>query len=315
MEKIDTKYLHSFYDNLNKEKDACGIGLVANIDGKKEYRILDDALTIVERLSHRAGKDASGEVGDGVGVLTQIPHKFFKRVAKDYNIHLGNVGDYGIAMIFFPNDYEREKEINLFKNTCENNELKVLGFREVPTNYKILGKKAIDYMPCIMQCFVERPNDCEKGLEFDQRLYVCRREFEHKSNKTFVNSFSSRTIVYKGMFLVDQLRNFYLDLQSKDYETAIAIVHSRFSTNTLPSWAKAHPYRMIAHNGEINTIRGNFDRMYAREETLYSDKLDGYKEKVYPIIQNVSSDSAMLDNTLEFFVMNGMPLPLAMMML
>lgn len=315
MEKIDTKYLHSFYDNLNKEKDACGIGLVANIDGKKEYRILDDALTIVERLSHRAGKDASGEVGDGVGVLTQIPHKFFKRVAKDYNIHLGNVGDYGIAMIFFPNDDEREKEINLFKNTCDNNGLKILGWRDVPTNYKILGKKAIDCMPKIMQCFVERPSDCEKGLEFDQRLYVCRREFEHKSNKTFINSFSSRTIVYKGMFLVNQLRQFYNDLQDEDFETAIAIVHSRFSTNTLPSWSKAHPYRMIAHNGEINTIRGNFDRMYAREETLHSDRLDNYKEKIYPIIQNVSSDSAMLDNTLEFFVMNGIPLPLAMMML
>ena len=315
MKNSNLEYLHSFYDNLYKEKDACGIGLVANINGKKEYRILDDALSIVERLSHRAGKDASGEVGDGVGVLTQVPHKFFKRVAKDYNIHLGNVGDYGIAMIFFPNDYEREKEINLFKNTCDNNGLKILGWRDVPTNYKILGKKAIDCMPYIMQCFVERPNDCEKGLEFDQRLYVCRREFEHKSNKTFINSFSSRTIVYKGMFLVDQLRNFYLDLQSKDFETAIAIVHSRFSTNTLPSWAKAHPYRMIAHNGEINTIRGNFDRMYAREETLHSDKLDNYKEKIYPIIQNVSSDSAMLDNTLEFFVMNGIPLPLAMMML
>ncbi len=315
MEKIDTKYLHSFYDNLNKEKDACGIGLVANIDGKKEYRILDDALSIVERLSHRAGKDASGEVGDGVGVLTQIPHKFFERVAKDYNIHLGSIGDYGIAMIFFPNDDEREKEINLFKNVCKNNGLNILGFRDVPINYKILGKKAIDCMPKIMQCFVERPSDCEKGLEFDQRLYVCRREFEHKSNKTFINSFSSRTIVYKGMLLVNQLRQFYNDLQDEDFETAIAIVHSRFSTNTLPSWSKAHPYRMIAHNGEINTIRGNFDRMYAREETLHSDKLDNYKEKIYPIIQNVSSDSAMLDNTFEFFVMNGIPLPLAMMML
>lgn len=315
MKNSNLEYLHNFYDNMNKEKDACGIGLVANIDGKKEYRILDDALTIVERLSHRAGKDASGEVGDGVGVLTQIPHKFFERVAKDYNIHLGNVGDYGIAMIFFPNNDEREKEINLFENTCDNNRLKILGWRDVPTNYKILGKKAIDCMPKIMQCFVERPSDCEKGLEFDRRLYICRREFEHNSNKTFINSFSSRTIVYKGMFLVDQLRQFYNDLQDEDFETAIAIVHSRFSTNTLPSWAKAHPYRMIAHNGEINTIRGNFDRMYAREETLHSDKLDKYKEKIYPIIQNVSSDSAMLDNTLEFFVMNGIPLPLVMMML
>ena len=315
MKNSNSEYLYSFYDNLYKEKDACGIGLVANIDGKKEYRILDDALSIVERLSHRAGKDASGEVGDGVGVLTQVPHKFFKRVAKDYNIHLGNVGDYGIAMIFFPNDYEREKEINLFEDVCKNNGLKILGWRDVPTQYKILGKKAIDCMPYIMQCFVERPSDCEKGLEFDRRLYICRREFEHNSNKTFINSFSSRTIVYKGMFLVNQLRQFYNDLQDEAFETAIAIVHSRFSTNTLPSWAKAHPYRMIAHNGEINTIRGNFDRMYAREETLHSDKLDKYKEKIYPIIQNVSSDSAMLDNTLEFFVMNGMPLPLAMMML
>lgn len=315
MKNSNSEYLHSFYDNLYKEKDACGIGLVANIDGKKEYRILDDALSIVERLSHRAGKDASGEVGDGVGVLTQISHKFFKRVAEEKSINLGNVGDYGIAMIFFPNDDEIEKEINLFENACKNNSLSILGWRDVPINYKILGKKAIDCMPKIMQCFVQRSSDCEKGLEFDQRLYICRREFEHKSNKTFINSFSSRTIVYKGMFLVNQLRQFYSDLQDEDFETAIAIVHSRFSTNTLPSWEKAHPYRMIAHNGEINTIRGNFDRMYAREETLHSDKLDNYKEKIYPIIQNVSSDSAMLDNALEFFVMNGIPLPLAMMML
>ena len=171
-------------------------------------------------------------------------------------------------MFFLPQDLrKRTFAKRLFHVNCEKNGLKILGWREVPTNPEILGKKALDCMPCIEQCFIERPEDCSKGIDFDRRLYVCRREFEQSADDTYINSLSSRTIVYKGMFLVGQLRRFYTDLQSTDYETSIAMVHSRFSTNTTPSWERAHPYRLIAHNGEINTIRGNHDRMLAREET------------------------------------------------
>ena len=316
MRPYEEKYVKECYRAMQEEHDACGIGLVVNIDGRKEYRTLDDALSIVEKLEHRAGKDATGEVGDGVGILVQISHKFFKPAAKEAGIEVKDEGDYGIGMFFLPQDTKkRTLAMRMFKVITEKNGLKVMGWREVPTNPDILGKVARDAMPVIMQCFVERPADCEKGLAFDRMLYVARREFEQSTDDTYITSLSSRTIVYKGMFLVGQLRKFYEDLQSKDYETAIAMVHSRFSTNTTPSWERAHPYRMIAHNGEINTIRGNFDRMLAREETLYSPSIENDVDKIFPIIHKTGSDSAMLDNTLEFFMMNGIPLPLAVMMM
>ena len=316
MRPYEKKYVDECYQAMQQEHDACGIGLVVNIDGKKEYRTLDDALSIVEKLEHRAGKDATGEVGDGVGILVQVSHKFFKKAAKESGIEVKDEGDYGVGMFFLPQDTKkRTLAMRMFKVISEKNGLNVIGWREVPTNPDILGKVARDAMPVIMQCFVERPADCEKGLAFDRMLYVARREFEQSTDETYITSLSSRTIVYKGMFLVGQLRKFYKDLQSKNYETAIAMVHSRFSTNTTPSWERAHPYRLVAHNGEINTIRGNFDRMLAREETLYSPSLENDVDKIFPIIHKTGSDSAMLDNTLEFFMMNGIPLPLAVMMM
>ncbi len=316
MKEYTQEYLKRQYKEMRLEKDACGIGMIVNIDGRKEYRTLDDALSIVEVLEHRAGKDASGEVGDGVGILLQISHRFFKEAAKKEGIELKSEGDYGIGMFFLPQEMrKRTLAMRMFQVICEKNGLKLLGWREVPVDPGILGKRARDCMPGIMQCFVERPEDLEKGLQFDRKLYVCRREFEQSTDETYICSLSSRTIVYKGMFLVGQLRKFYADLQSRDYETALAMVHSRFSTNTTPSWERAHPYRFIAHNGEINTIRGNYDRMLAREETLHSPLLEEDAEKIFPVIHRTGSDSAMLDNTLEFFMMNGIPLPLAVMMM
>ncbi|MCR5451223.1 MAG: glutamate synthase large subunit [Lachnospiraceae bacterium] len=298
-----------------QDKDACGIGAVVNINGKADNRVLDEALTIVEKLEHRAGKDATGEVGDGVGILLQISHKYYSKILKDSDIVLGDEGDYGIGMFFFPQDtVKRTFAMRRMEIIAEKEGLPFLGWRPVPVNPKILGKTALDCMPYICQCFIKRPEETSKGLEFDRRLYVARREFEQSSDDTYICSLSSRTIVYKGMFLVTQLRRFYDDLLSKDYESAIALVHSRFSTNTTPSWQRAHPYRMIAHNGEINTIRGNSDRMLAREETMSSEILKDDLSKVYPVIAASGSDSAMLDNTLEFLYMNGMELPLAMMM-
>ncbi len=372
------------------EHDACGIGSVVNIDGRKTHGVLDDALHIVEKLEHRAGKDATGEVGDGVGILTQISHRFFSReflkmtrtgacgeadcgsagssgrgwtgnysagnsgrgwtdnysagnsgrgwtgnysagnpeqrgtdfcsersgVSREAGFGIGDEGDYGIGMFFLPQDtIRRTFAMRMFEVIVNKNGMDVLGWRDVPVHPEILGKAAVDCMPYIAQCFIARPAGVEKGITFDQRLYVVRREFEQSSDDTYICSLSSRTIVYKGMFLVGQLRRFYDDLQSEDYEAAIAIVHSRFSTNTMPSWHRAHPYRMIAHNGEINTIRGNIDRMLAREETMTSPVMEDDLDKVFPVVDRSGSDSAMLDNTLEFLYMNGMPLALAMMVI
>lgn len=302
------------YKQLRNEHDACGIGAIASIDGEKSYEIMSDALSIVEKLEHRAGKDASGKVGDGVGILLQISHSFFKNVAKDLGISIGSAGEYGVGMFFFPKDQmKRTFAMRLFSVIAKKENMEILAWREVPVCPEILGDLARDSQPAIYQCFIKKPDDLDVGIEFDRRLYVVRREFEQSSDDTYICSLSSRTIVYKGMFLVSQLRKFYPDLQSKNYKTAIAVVHSRFSTNTNPSWEKAHPYRMIAHNGEINTIRGNIDRMLAREETMMSKVFEKDLDKIYPVVRAGGSDSAMLDNTLEFMYMNGMDLPLAMM--
>ena len=302
-------------DTWMNERDACGIGAVININGSPDNRVLDDALSIVEKLEHRAGKDATGKVGDGVGILVQISHQFFSKEAKKIGIELKEAGDYGIGMFFFPQDaMKRRFAKRMLEVIAEKEHLKFLGWRNVETHPEILGQVARDCMPVICQCFIERPADSERGIDFDRRLYCLRREYEKSFENTYICSFSSRTIVYKGMFLVGQLRNFYEDLLSPDYATAIALVHSRFSTNTTPSWQRAHPYRMIAHNGEINTIRGNSDRMLAREETMSSEVFGDDLGKVFPVIASSGSDSAMLDNTLEFLYMNGMDLPLAMML-
>ena len=315
METTKTKgYTKEFYESLQQGQDSCGIGTIVNIDGHKDYRVLDDALSIVEKLEHRAGKDATGKVGDGVGILMQISHKFFKKAAAEAGIQLKDERDYGVGMFFLPQDkMKRMFAMRMLEVITHKDGLKFLGWRTVPVHPEILGAPARDCMPYICQCFIERPEDCARGIDFDRKLYVVRREFEQSSDDTYICSLSSRTIVYKGMFLVMQLRRFYDDLQSKDYETAIAIVHSRFSTNTTPSWNRAHPYRMIAHNGEINTIRGNIDRMLAREETMFSPVMEKDIDKIFPVVNTAGSDSAMLDNTLEFLYMNGMDLPLAMM--
>ena len=296
------------------EHDNCGIGAVANIKGIKTHKTVDQALHIVENLEHRAGKDAEGKTGDGVGIMLQISHRFFKKAASQAGITLGNEREYGIGMFFFPQDeLARKQAMKMFEIIVKKEGLTFLGWRDVPTTPDVLGKKAVDVMPYIVQGFVAKPANVKKGLDFDRKLYVVRRVFEQSNEDTYVVSLSSRTIVYKGMFLVSELRLFFADLQDKDYESAIAIVHSRFSTNTNPSWMRAHPYRFIVHNGEINTIRGNVDKMLAREENMESEYFKYDMHKVLPIINQEGSDSAMLDNALEFMVMSGMDLPLAVM--
>ena len=298
------------------EHDNCGIGAVVNIKGIKTHQTVENALKIVENLKHRAGKDADGKTGDGVGILLQISHKFFKKAVEPLGIELGEERDYGVGMFFFPQDELKTNQAKkMFEVIVEKEGMEFLGWRQVPIHPDKLSDKARGCMPCIMQAFIKRPEDVEKGLDFDRKLYVARRVFEQSNDDSYVASLSSRTIVYKGMFLVEQLRQFFSDLQDKDYESAIATVHSRFSTNTNPSWERAHPNRFIVHNGEINTIKGNADKMLAREETMESEFLKGELQKVLPVVNTEGSDSAMLDNTLEFLVMSGMDLPLAVMIL
>ena len=308
------------------EHDACGIGGVVNIRGNKNHACVEDALSIVEKLEHRAGKDASGKVGDGVGIIMQIPLRLFNEVVVEEGLiseqpgehALGNDGDFGVAMGFFPHDvHVRTKMKYKLERICEHRGVLPITWRNVPINPDVLGKRARDCMPHICQLFVRRPAHVAPGIEFDRLLYIIRREFEQSTRNLgcYIASFSSRTIVYKGMFLVNQLRTFYADLQDERAEAAIALVHSRFSTNTNPSWQRAHPNRVLLHNGEINTIRGNLDRMNAREETMSTPYFQDNMECVLPVISSEGSDSAMLDNTLEFLMFSGVELPKAVMML
>ena len=299
------------------EHDACGIGAVISIRGEQTHRTVDDALKIVEKLQHRAGRDACGETGDGVGLMMQIPHRLMQKAALEAGIEdLGAARTYGVGMIFFPQDtLTRLQAKKMLEIIVRRHGVEFLGWREVPVCPETLGETARAAMPAIRQCFVKKPEGVAEGLEFDRLLYIIRREFEQSDIGTYIPSFSSRTIVYKGMFLVHQLRAFYKDLQDPDCESAMAMVHSRFSTNTNPSWERAHPNRLIMHNGEINTIRGNADRMLAREETMHSRVFSGEDmDRILPVVDQRGSDSAMLDNTLEFLMMNGIDLPQAVMM-
>ena len=311
----DNSQLPGLY-NPRFEHDSCGIGAVANMKGIKSHQTVEQALHIVENLEHRAGKDGEGKTGDGVGIMLQISHKFFKKVTKPLGIELGDEREYGVGMFFLPqNMLARNQAMKMFEIIVEKEGLEFLGWRTVPIKPEMIGKKAVEKMPYIVQGFVKKPEYLEKGIDFDRRLYVARRVFEQSNDNTYVVSLSSRTIVYKGMFLVKELRQFFVDLQDEDYESALAMVHSRFSTNTNPSWMRAHPNRIIVHNGEINTIRGNVDKMLAREETMESEFFKTKMHKVLPIINQEGSDSAMLDNALEFMMMSGMDLPLAVMIM
>ncbi|MBQ8161750.1 MAG: glutamate synthase large subunit [Clostridia bacterium] len=294
------------------EHDACGVGAIVDLNGRATHRTVDQALSIVERLAHRAGSDALGTTGDGVGIMTGIPHALFVSWSREEGVSLGEDGDYGVGMFFLPEDeVGMHSACRIFESLALSEGMPVIAWRDVPCHPAQLGPGARRSMPRIRQCFVRRPKDLQPGLPFDRKLYLLRRTFEKQDTDTYVCSLSSRTIVYKGMMLVSQLRSFYDDLQDVLYQSRMALVHSRFSTNTFPSWSKAHPQRMLLHNGEINTIRGNHDRMKARAEFV----TDSDMQQALPVIQDGGSDSQMLDNTMEFLAMNGMPLSLCGMIL
>lgn len=306
------------------EHDACGIGALANLKGIRSHQMVDDALSVLVNLEHRGGVGLEPNTGDGAGILLQIPHRFFRKEAQKCGSLLPDEGEYGVAMLFLPTDeHGLEESMRIFEDGCIAEGIPLLFWRDVPIDPHDLGSAALECMPTIKQAFLGRPADVQSDDEFERRLYTCRRVIEKRANATeslanktfYICSMSSRTIVYKGMLVSTQMRGFFCDLDDASCETAIALVHSRYSTNTTPSWERAHPNRYMVHNGEINTLRCNVNWTLAREPHLYSPVMGANLEKVLPVFNGEGSDSAMLDNMLEFLVMNGRTLPRAVSML
>jgi len=307
------------YDPQN-EHDACGIGFVVNIDGTRSHQIIRQALTILVNLSHRGGSGSENNTGDGAGILIQIPHRLFESESKKSGITLPKQGGYGIGMVFLSTDAENRSEmIKIIDHIVAEEGQTVLGWRDVPTNPVSLGKTALACMPYIKQIIIGKNPAIENKLAFERKLYIIRKRIEkaaaHKKLSFYAASFSSGTIVYKGMLTAEQVDEFYTDLTSEYVDSAMALVHSRYSTNTFPSWERAHPNRYIIHNGEINTLRGNVNWMAAREVSLESEVFGEDLKKIYPVINPDGSDSAMFDNCLEFLTLSGRSLPHSMMMM
>lgn len=310
--------------NSSFEHDACGIGAVVNIKGKSSNKVINDALDILENLKHRGGTGADENTGDGAGILIQIPHNFFNKVCKESNVSLPRSGEYAIGVLFLPTE-EKKKELalNIINKVLMQKGYNTLLLRDVPVDYSGLGKAALESMPNIIQIILDKPNNIKDTREFERELYILRRNIEKAFNleeslnncTTYIASLSSKTIVYKGMLLSTQVREFYPDLLDKDVESAIALVHSRYSTNTFPSWERAHPNRMMVHNGEINTLRGNVNKIYSREGSITSEVFGDKLPEVLPIINKEGSDSATFDNVLEFLYMGGRDLARSILML
>ncbi len=306
------------------EHDSCGVGFVVNVKGERTHDLVRQALEVLGNLEHRGAVGCDPDTGDGAGILMQLPHEFFAEECAEESISLPPPGDYAVAMIFLPRSrQERHRCERLAEQVVAEHGLVFLGWRTVPTNNSMLGEGALYLEPVIRQLFVRRPKDVTDELEFERRLYVCRRNLVNRvramgpfQEETFyICSFSARTLVYKGMLTPRQLPGYYLDLRHPQIKSALALVHSRFSTNTFPNWVRAHPYRYVAHNGEINTLRGNVNWMHARQ-ALVARRVKGEDwAKILPVIDEKGSDSSMFDNCLEFLHLSGRSLPHAIMMM
>jgi glutamate synthase (NADPH/NADH) large chain len=305
-------------------KDSCGVGFIADIKGRKSHKLIDDALQILCNLEHRGAVGADPRAGDGAGILVQIPHRFFAARAQECGFTLPEPGQYGIGYLFLPRDPEwRDTIRTTYEDVAAREGLKVIGWRSVPTDNSTLGESVKPTEPVHMQVFVARGEDIASEDEFERRLYIMRKAIsnaiyqkrERRLSGYYPVSLSCRTVIYKGMFLADQLCTYYPDLHHPDFESALALVHQRFSTNTFPTWSLAHPYRMIAHNGEINTLRGNVNWMAARQASVSSPYFGQDIEKLWPISYEGQSDTACFDNALEFLTMGGYSLAHAMMMM
>ncbi len=303
------------------EHDACGMGFVVNIKGEKSNQILKQALTVLRNLDHRGGVGSEPNSGDGAGILFQIPHAYYKKVCSNIGIDLPEAGDYGTGLIFLPQDEAKRQTLQQeFKKIIEEEGQSFLGYRDVPVNSSMLGKTAYNSMPFILQVFIGRTEICA-DVDFERKLYIIRKRVENLTSSSYVGetfylpSLSARTIVYKGMLTSEQLDKFYLDLADDSVDTALALIHSRYSTNTFPSWERAHPNRCLIHNGEINTLRGNVNFMNAREAILKSDTFGSELQKALPVIDKTGSDSAMFDNAAEFLMLAGMPIERVLMLM
>ncbi|MDB6139637.1 MAG: glutamate synthase family protein [Verrucomicrobiaceae bacterium] len=304
------------------EHDACGVGFVCHMKGKRSHDIIEQALTILVNLDHRGAVGSETNTGDGAGILMQVPHGFLTKVTAAMGITLPEAGQYGVGMVYSsPDPKEREESAALFEKIVAQEGQSILGWRDIPTDNSSLGNTAKASEPFMRQVFVQRGENCATDQDFERKLYVIRKRSHHHIRSTSVDDFwysaslSSRTMIYKGMLMPEQVGKYFKDLQDPDMVTALALVHSRFSTNTFPSWERSHPYRYIAHNGEINTLRGNVNWMNAREPLLASEHFGDDIKKILPIVNTNGSDSAMFDNVFELLVMGGRSLPHAMMMM
>ena len=306
------------------EKDSCGVGFIADIKGRKSHKIVADALTILVNLEHRGAVGADPRAGDGAGILVQMPHKFLAKKAAELGIKLPKPGDYAVGALFMPHDPEWRQEImDAYAAVAASEGMTLLGWRDVPTDNSTLGESVKPTEPKHMQVFLARNPKTKSDDEFERRLYILRKTISgimhgkrgRQVSHYYPVSLSCRTLIYKGMFLADQLGAYYPDLHDPDFESALALVHQRFSTNTFPAWSLAHPYRMVAHNGEINTLRGNNNWMAARQASVSSPKFGDDISRLWPISYEGQSDTACFDNALEFLTMGGYPLAHAMMML
>ena len=306
------------------EHDACGVGFVVNIKGKKSHQIAEQALTVLRNLDHRGACGCEENTGDGAGVLLQVPHAFLRRACERLGFQLPEPGYYGVGMIFLPPEKEpRERCERTLEEIVATEGQQVLGWRDVPTDNSPIGATAKSCEPVIRQLFIGRGKAVKDDMAFERKLFVIRRRAENALRYSaapwaeyfYISSLSYKTIIYKGMLTSRQVVTFYPDLSDPEVETAIAVVHSRFSTNTFPSWERAHPYRYLIHNGEINTLRGNENWMRARQAMLASELFGGDMQKLFPVIQEDGSDSAKFDNCLEFLALSGRSLPHAVMMM
>ena len=305
------------------EHDACGVGLVANIDGIKSHNIIDQSLEVLINLGHRGAAGADPETGDGAGIMIQLPDEFFRKECAKEKIKLPNINSYGTGIVFLPSDNKTKlTSMDILENTIISEKLRFLGWRKVPVNLDKIGTLARKSCPAIYQFFVTKDKSFNDHIPFELRLYLLRRQIEKKiitqiPNQTdfYICSLSSKKIVYKGLLHARQISDFYPELKDPTMKSAFGLVHSRFSTNTLGAWPLAHPYRYLIHNGEINTLRGNINWMAAREKTMKSTILKDEIKKLTPVIATDQSDTATLDNVVELLLATGRSLPHVMMML
>ncbi len=306
------------------EHDACGVGFVANVKGHKSHSIIQQAIQVLLNLDHRGACGCEANTGDGAGILMQMPHEFFKVATKQSDVSLPGFGEYGVGMVFLPPDAAERRECEkVFERIVIEEGQRLLGWRDIPTNNNSLGDTAKASEPFMRQIFIGRSAKLSDDMAFERKLYVIRKRAENtiRYGKMaggaffYVASLSYKTLVYKGMLMPGQVDAYYADLKHPAMDTALALVHSRFSTNTFPSWERSHPYRYMAHNGEINTLRGNINWMRARQAMMESDLFGDDLKKIFPVINTDGSDSAMFDNCLELLVLAGRSLPHAMMMM